>query len=129
MPCGRPRLRHEGGARVPMLDPAFAVTLLIEIVCGAFGGIAIGRWLPHRGFGKTIDACAGAVGGLVFTWLAARIPGVGRLVGYVETAVDGAVQGAGGITPLVLVGAGIAGLVGGSVLMLLLGLAKRRSSN
>lgn len=112
-----------------MPDFAFAVTLLIEIVCGAFGGIAMGRWLPHRGFGTTIDACAGAVGGLVFTWLAARIPGVGRLVGYVETAIDGAVQGTGGITPLVLVGAGIAGLVGGSALILLLGLMRRRSAD
>lgn len=109
-----------------MVDPAFAVTLLVEFVCGALAGVAVGRWLPHFSSRSFIDAGVGGAGGLIFTWLAARIPGVGRMVGHVETAVDGAIQGTGGVTPMVLIGAGIAGLIGGSTAILLLGLARRR---
>lgn len=107
-----------------MSGSAFAITLLIEIICGAAGGLAVGRWLPQFSFGATINAMAGALGGLVFTWLAAGLPGVGRFVGYMETATDTMIQGVGGLTPTILVGAGIAGLLGGLALTFLIGFAR-----
>lgn len=111
-----------------MSNLGFAVTLLIEIVCGAAGGLAVGRWLRHLSLGAAANSFSGAVGGLVFTWLAARLPGVGRFVGYVENAADGLVSGAGGLTPTILVGAGIAGLLGGSILTVLIGLVRSRQA-
>lgn len=105
-----------------MLSPAFAFTLLIEVVCGAFGGVAIGHWRSIRTFSTTTLAVTGGLGGLIFTWLAARIPGVGQLVGHIEHAADSTVQATGGFTPLMLVGAGIAGLIGGALLTLFLGM-------
>lgn len=110
-----------------MSGPAFALTLLIEIICGAAGGLAVGRWIPYCSLGPAGNALAGAAGGLVFTWLAAGIPGVGRFVGYVETAADTTLQGVGGLTPTILVGAGVAGLLGGLALTLLIGIVRNRA--
>lgn len=107
-----------------MSGPAFAATLLIEIICGTAGGLAVGRWLPHFGFGTRANALIGALGGLFFTWLAAGVPGVGRFVGYMETATDTTMHGVGGLTPAILAGAGIAGLLGGLLLSFLVGFAR-----
>lgn len=110
-----------------MSGPAFAVTLLIEIICGGAGGLAVGRWLPHFSIGAAANAMTGAVGGLVFTWLAAGIPGVGRFVGYMDNAADTMIRGVGGLTPIVLMGAGIAGLLGGLALTCLIGFVRNRA--
>jgi hypothetical protein len=100
------------------------VPILIEILCGAAGGVAIGAWAPGLNLGAGGNALAGAIGGLILTWVAARIPYVGRFVGHVEYAADAVTQSAGGVTPIVLVGVGIAGLLGGILLTMLVGLAR-----
>jgi hypothetical protein len=104
------------------------ITLLIEIICGGAGGLAVGHLLRSLSLGDVANAVTGSMGGLIFTWLAGRIPGVGRFVGHVESAADSTVQGVGGLTPTILVGVGIAGLLGGSILVALAGFAKRRFS-
>lgn len=92
-----------------------AVVLAIEVICGAAAGLGLGRW-TGLGLGAKADALTGAVGGLALTWLAGQLPGVARVVGKVEGAVDATAQGVGVLTPAILVGVGIAGLLGGLVL-------------
>lgn len=104
-----------------MLTAEIIIPLIIEAVCGAAGGAAVGRWSRRAVLGTGGNALVGAVGGLVLTWLAARIPGVGRFVGGVGSALDSAVQGTGGLTLTILVCVGIAGLLGGILSVLLFG--------
>ena len=106
-----------------MLADDSAMLLLIEAVCGAAGGMAVGRWSSH---GIEANALFGAIGGLALTWLAARVPWLGRFVGGVEGAVDSAIQGTGGINVALLVGVGIAGLLGGCLLVLLVAAIRSR---
>jgi hypothetical protein len=96
-----------------MLSSQTVVPILIEIACGVAGGIFLG-WL-FRGLSQGLagDAVVGGIGGVVFTWLAGFVPGVARFVGKVESVADATMQSTGGLTPPVLVGVGIAGLVGG----------------
>ncbi len=108
-----------------MLMGETIVPISIEILCGAAGGIAIGAWAPGLSLGAGGNALTGAIGGLILTWVAARIPYVGRFVGRVEYAADAVTQSAGGLTPIVLVGVGIAGLLGGILLSLLVGLTRK----
>jgi hypothetical protein len=103
------------------------VALIIEIVCGAAGGLALGRWVRGVSLGATTNAVTGAIGGLALTWLAARLPGVGRFVGHVENAADATARGVGGLTPAILVGVGIAGLLGGTILTALAGFIRNRA--
>ncbi|WP_457154022.1 hypothetical protein [Mesorhizobium sp. P5_C1] len=90
--------------------PAVA-TMVIEFVCGAASGIALGRRVPSFSLGRTADGIIGGIGGLLFVWPSARIPGVGPLIGH----------HADGLTPTMLIGAAIAGLLGGLVLIVLAG--------
>lgn len=102
------------------------VPIVIEIICGAAGGVFLG-WLVRRlSFGSFRNAAIGAAGGLALTWLAGRIPGLGRFVGRVEQAADATAQSMGGLSPGVLVGVGVAGLVGGLLLTSLAGLVRNR---
>ncbi len=99
--------------------------ILIEIVAGAAGAFATARLWGGLRLGWRAIAAIGMVGGVVLTLLAAQIPGVGRFVGHVETAIDAASRATGGLTPTVLVGAGVAGLLGGIVAISLVALARR----
>jgi hypothetical protein len=117
-------LAREGGRFMA----ATIIPILIEIICGAGGGMAIGRWARSLDLGAAGNAVTGAIGGLILTWLTARIPGIGRFVGHVEQVADSAARGMGGLTPSVLVGVGIAGLLGGILLTAVVGLARRRSA-
>lgn len=85
--------------------------MIIEFTCGAATGVALGRWVPSFSLGRAADGIIGGIGGLLFVWPSARIPGVGPLIGH----------HADGLTPTMLIGAGIAGLLGGLVLILLAG--------
>jgi hypothetical protein len=100
------------------------VLLVIEFVCGAAAGIALGRWVPGYSLGKMADGLIGGLGGLILVWPATRIPGVGRFVGHVENAADATIRGVGGLTPAILVGTGIVGILGGIVLTLLAGFVR-----
>ena len=103
-----------------------AILLGLEFACGAAGGIALGRWVRKYSLGLGLDGAIGGVGGLLMVWLAARIPAISRFVGNVETAADKTMQGAGGLTPTVLIGVGVAGLLGGILLLFLVGFAGAR---
>lgn len=63
------------------------------------------------------------------TFVAAQIPGIGHLVGHVETAADSVMHGIGGLTPAVLIGVGVAGLLGGAILTAILGLIRSGSND
>lgn len=97
-----------------MSELAVGIVLIIEFLCGAAAGIALGRRVPSFSWGQLVDGLIGGIGGLLFVWPSARIPGIGRFIGHL----------ANGLTPTVLVGAGIAGLVGGLVLVLLAGFVR-----
>ena len=103
------------------------IPIIIEIVCGAAGGIFLGRFAQRLSTGRSGDALLGAIGGLALTWLAARTPGVGRFVGRVEQAADATAQSVGGLTPAILVGVGIAGLLGGILLTATVGLIRNKA--
>lgn len=99
-----------GGVRLAMSGVATTL-LVVEFVCGAASGIALGRRVPSFSLGRIADGIIGGIGGLLFVWPSARIPGVGPLIGH----------HAEGLTPTMLIGAGIAGLLGGLVLIVLAG--------
>ena len=103
---------------------AGGILLVIEFVCGAASGIALGRWVPGFSLGRTADGLIGGLGGLIFIWPATRIPGVGRFIGQVGIAADATMQGVGGLTPAILIGAGIVGLLGGIVMTMLAGFVR-----
>jgi hypothetical protein len=90
------------------------IVLVIELVCGAAGGIALGRWMGGGSLGTKANASIGAVGGLALTWLAAHIPGLGGFVGRLGNVADG-FSGFGGMTPALLLGVGVSGLLGGVI--------------
>lgn len=102
------------------------IAIAIEMLCGTAGALAV-RWgWPELGLTRLIAILTGMVGGFVLTFVAARIPGIGHLVGHVETAADSVMHGIGGLTPAVLIGVGIAGLLGGAILTALFGLIRNR---
>lgn len=99
--------------------------LAVEFICGAAGALAV-RWLcPGIRFGRVATAVVGMIGGYGFTLLAGRVPGIGRFVGQMETAADAAIRGTGGFTPSLLIGVGVSGLLGGSLLALILAFLRR----
>ena len=103
------------------MSPTEAViAIVIEMLCGAAGALAT-RWWSGPGLTKITTVLAGMVGGLALTFVAARIPGIGRLVGHVENAADSVMRGTGGLTPAVLVGVGVSGLLGGAILTVIVG--------
>ncbi|BCH24185.1 hypothetical protein MesoLjLc_38480 [Mesorhizobium sp. L-8-10] len=93
---------------------AGGILLVIEFLCGAAAGIALGRRVRGFSWGWVADGAIGGIGGLLFVWPSPRIPGVGRLIGHP----------ANGLTPAVLIGAGVAGFFGGLFLILLAGFVK-----
>ena len=104
-----------------------AIAIVIEMACGAAGAVAVRWWWPDLGLARVTTVLAGMVGGFLLTFVAARIPGIGHLVGHVENAADSIMLGVGGRTPAVLVGVGVAGLLGGALLTAVLGLIRNRA--
>jgi len=101
----------------------FLVPILIEIVTGAASAVFLGNVVPVISLGAWKNAGIGAIGGLVLTWLAARTPGVEQFVEDVD------VMGvpAGGLSPELLVGVGVAGLLGGALFVTVVGLLRNRA--
>jgi hypothetical protein len=93
---------------------AGGIPLVIEFLCGAAAGIALGRRVPGFSWGWVADGLVGGIGGLLFVWPSARVPGIGRFIG----------QLANGLTPTMLIGAAIAGTLGGLILTLLAGFVR-----
>ncbi|MGN6772443.1 MAG: hypothetical protein ACTHJQ_21710 [Rhizobiaceae bacterium] len=90
------------------------LVMIVEFVFGAATAMILGRSVRSFSWGRYPDGLIGGIGGLLFTWPSSRIPGVGRLIGH----------HADGVTPTMIVGAAIAGLVGGFVLIILAGFVK-----
>ncbi|UVK42900.1 hypothetical protein BPNPMPFG_004627 [Mesorhizobium sp. AR07] len=107
-----------------MSGPEIAILLLFEAVCGAAGAVAVARLWRPIGFEWKSIAAIGAFGGLVLTLLAMLFPGVARLVGYMGSAFDALSHGSGGLTLEVLIGVGIAGLLGGIISICIVRLAR-----
>lgn len=103
-----------------MISFETVVPLAIEAICGATGGLAFGHWVNSVSMGRGINALAGAVGGLLLTWLVARTPWVDRLV---SSSVSG--EGATALEASLVIGVGISGLIGGALFVLALGLLRR----
>ncbi|MDX8533142.1 hypothetical protein RFM41_15035 [Mesorhizobium sp. VK25A] len=101
-----------------------AVPLLIEALCGAGGAFATAWFWRMAALGWKSVAAAGVVGGLALTQLAGQIPALANFVGNVESAVDATARGVGSLTPGVLVGVGIAGLLGGILSVCIIGLIR-----
>lgn len=92
--------------------------LAVELLCAAAGALAVRWWRPGLRLGAVATAVVGMFGGFAFTLLAAHVPGVGEFVGHVENAADSAIRGTGGLTPAILIGVGMSGLLGGALLTL-----------
>ena len=107
-----------------MPGAASSILLIIEFLCGAASGIALGRWARSYSFGTAVDGLIGGIGGLLLVWPATGIPGLGRFIGRVENAAGAMMWGMGGLTPAILIGTGITGLLGGLVLIVLAGFVR-----
>ncbi len=103
-----------------MLTAEFLVPIIIEIVTGAASAVFIGNIIPPLSLGPWKNAAVGALGGVVLTWLAAQTPGV-------EQFVDPELPGA-GLSPELLAGVGVAGLIGGALFVTVFGLLRKRAA-
>ena len=107
-----------------MFTAGFLVPIVIEIVTGAASAVFIGNVVPPLSFGPWKNAAIGAIGGLALTWLTARVPGLEQFVEDVEEAGAAAAEGVGSLSPELLAGVGVAGLLGGALLVTVLGLVR-----
>ena len=110
-----------------MFAAEFLVPIIIEIVTGAASAVFIGNVVPPVSFGPWKNAAIGAIGGLALTWLTARVPGLEQFVEDVEEAGAAAAEGVGSLSPELLAGVGVAGLLGGALLVTVLGLVRNNA--
>ena len=106
-----------------MLTAEFLIPIIIEAVTGAASAVFVGNVVPPLSFGPWKNAAIGAIGGLALTWLATRTPGLEQFVEDIEEAGASAQ----GLSPELLVGVGVAGLLGGALLVTILGLMRNRA--
>jgi len=112
------------------------VPLIVQIVAGAVGGNVLAQLVKQFSMNPTWNSIAGAIGGLVLTWICGRIPGLDGLVGAVASAAStgtdaagaAASTGASGLQAGALVGQGIASIIGGGVLTAIAGAIKNRQT-
>jgi hypothetical protein len=107
-----------------MFTAAFLIPVLIEILAGAASGVLIGNLVPPLSLGAWKNALVGAIGGIVLTWLTARTPVLEK---FVEDEAGVIAGGAGGLSPELLVGVGVAGLLGGALFVTIAGLLRYRA--
>ena len=96
------------------------IPIIVQLIGGGVGGNVIAQIVKSLNLGPTGNTIAGAVGGLILTWVAGKVPGLDGLVGAVASSTGGA----GGINPGALAGQGISGLIGGAVLTAIVGAIK-----
>lgn len=98
--------------------------IIIQLIGGGAGGNILGKIAGGMSMGSKGNTIVGALGGLVGTFMAGKIPGLDALVGMAAPAAD-AVAG-GGLDIGALVGQGASGLVGGGILTAVVGLVKNK---
>jgi hypothetical protein len=86
------------------------VPIIVQLVGGGIGGNVIAQIVKSLNLGPVGNSIAGAIGGLILTWIAGRIPGLDGLVGAVASGTGSA----GGLDAGALAGQGISGIVGGA---------------
>ena len=101
-----------------MSSAAIWVPIVIEMAAGGLSAGFVGNVVPPLSFGAWKNALIGAVGGVVVTWLTARTPVLEEFVE--EYAADGTHI----LTAEVLVGVGVAGLLGGALFLTVAGLLR-----
>lgn len=95
------------------------VAIIVQLIGGAVGGNGTAAVVKQASLGTTGNTIAGAVGGVLGTWLAGMIPGLSGLVGGAAAAA-----GTGGLDIGALASQGLTGLVGGGILTVIAGLIK-----
>jgi hypothetical protein len=106
------------------------VAIIVQLVGGGIGGNVLGQLVKRVNLGPTGNTIAGAIGGLVATWLAGYIPGLDGLVGAAaSTAAAGgdaaaATATGGGLDMGALAGQGVVGIIGGGILTAIAGAIK-----
>lgn len=93
------------------------VSLIVQLIAGGVGGNITAQVVKKADLGMAGNTIVGAVGGLIGTWLVGLLPGLGGLVGVMADTTAGLNIG-------VLVGQGVAGLIGGGLLTAIAGLIK-----
>lgn len=104
-----------------MLAAEAWVPILIEIVAGALSAALVGNLVPPLTFGLWKNFVIGAIGGVVLTWLTARTPALEQFVE--ETVEEAAIPG---LPAELLVGVGVAGLIGGALFVTIAGLLRNQ---
>ncbi|MBX3580726.1 MAG: hypothetical protein KF810_02365 [Rhizobiaceae bacterium] len=105
-----------------MSTAQFWVPIAIEVVAGALSAALLARLVPPLSLGRLMNVLVGAVGGIALTWITGRIPALEK---FVE-------PGAGDPTVLtseLLVGVGVAGLIGGALFVAIGGLLRNQLRN
>ena len=105
-----------------MLTSAAVVLLIIVFAIGATSASLLGRLIPPLSLGSWTNALLGGIGGIGLTWLAGQIPGVEHFVEDVANPVSSSAS----LSPELIAGVGVAGLLGGAFLVAVLGLIRNR---
>jgi hypothetical protein len=109
------------------------IAIIVQLIGGGIGGNVLGQLVKRVNLGPTGNTIAGAIGGLVATWLASYIPGLNGLVGAAASAAaaggDATTAAAGGGLDIgALAGQGVVGIVGGGILTAIVGAIKNANA-
>ncbi|PCJ95800.1 MAG: hypothetical protein COA52_03035 [Hyphomicrobiales bacterium] len=99
------------------------IGMIVQAVAGGVGGGGIGKMLEGANMGTAGNAIVGAIGGLVSSYIAAKIPGLEGMLGGMAGG-EGSMGG--GMDFGALLGQGATGLVGGGILTTIVGMLKNK---
>lgn len=100
----------------------FWVPIAIEVVAGALSAALLARLVPPLSLGRWMNVLVGAIGGIALTWITGRIP-------VLEQFVEPAVGEPSALSSELLVGVGVAGLIGGALFVAIGGLLRNQLRN
>ena len=100
------------------------LSIVVQLIGGGIGGNVIAQIARSCDLGPAGNSLAGAVGGVILTWIAQTVPALEGLLGEIAPADPSAA----GIDSGALAGQGISGVVGGVILTAIVGAIKSRST-